>query len=396
MNKIYRIGFLLAALALGRPCAAQPPVPTKTIEVSEAQPYQEVLSSNGMNITLKMFYSQADSTLTARIIADSGQHIFGFIEPVKYIDVWGGWLFIKAKKIPYSVVSKYRATYMTKTAFRKQMTSPNFSYQFQPWITGYGMENVSNDKQYMVNDSLQMKFHIKKSYDDIFVVVGDVIGVSLRKMATRKYPRYQFMPLAPFDTKYRIIIKKDPCFPYSDTLNSLLQSLSVMQKDSLLLGMLHSTFTKNPSKGGAEMFAQMKEKVLSRYSQQPLWHECDRMWDAYKQYNSLLEDFNSMQCEYQSPEVGTDQYYIDMGDSIPPLDIPALQKIIRLIDRIKLRYISNTREVDRRDLMVLGQMNIDDGYALLDKSRVLTKEEKKAKQDFESAVDSFYKYCQEL
>lgn len=406
MRKTAIIFFLLTIIGNQlQTVQAQTPA-TKTIELSDTLSYSEDIALGGspaLTATLRFSYSEADTTLTVCLKpkADDTQkqatYVFGFNTPVRYKEVVGsGFEFmgirltrprLKPEHMPYPVSSKWTTRYRLTSEFRSQVAKPRNGYVFQPWVTGYGMDEFATDNQSMLNDSIERRFRISNTFEDVFVHMGNIIGMVEHKRSRAGRERYELTTMKSPDSRYRIRIKRDTCMAYQDTLASLRRQLDAMRKDSVLLGTLHNRFHVKPTKTGSDMFNGAYAIIMPKYKTQPQWHPCTEMWACYDQYNALLKSMTAMECTYEEPEDGDPETQPEMQ----PLDVPALLKLTRNINRAKLQLISAVDKIDIANIIAMCELFISDGEDMISKSSINTERERTARDNFEKAVESFTK-----
>ncbi|MCF0202009.1 MAG: hypothetical protein HUK08_01465 [Bacteroidaceae bacterium] len=380
---------------------AQAPSVTKDITIGDTLIYTEDISLGGtpeLKATLKVMFSDADNNVVVRLVKkpDAEGSILGFTAPVRYKHIAKGALWIRLfnpKRMPYPVSYDLDTYYRMKKDFRELIPTPRDGYSFTPWVTGYGMFPVQQPIQNMENDSIEQRFTIKDIHEDVFMQLGDILGMQRNKRRILGM-QVQNLLMVRSDQKYRITVQRDTCFLYKDTVNIMRNELAELRKDSTLLATMQQNFNKQPSKGGADMFNEVQGRVLAKRKLQPLWHICSDLLAAYGEYNAILDAMNKMECVYVAPPPTPAEIEAKENAGKPPLDIPSMLKLIRSMDGTKVRLVTTTDPYEKADLMKVARMAIADGNDMLKKSRVLTSSEKKTRDLFHKAVNSLNKYME--
>lgn len=370
---------------------AQQPIPTQDIAVKDTVPYTEKITvGEDTELTLTISFSEKYNILTASLSSES--RFLSFAEPVRYKETKRQWLwknYLSPKKMPYPINFEYGSKYRYSKGFLKKLRRPKDGNIYQPLFTVYGMAPMGFEQQYMVNDSVFQIFQVDSTRNDVFIDLGDIITMAVTSKSRPGKMRYKLSTLNHLDKKYKITLQRNLCSGMADTIAAVERSVRLLDDNLKLLQELHANFENAPSKGGVTMFNTIKDVLMKKCVEYPKWDPCTQLQQGYQQYNDIVAQISAIECVLNIPEEDLD----DIDPRNPRLDVPTLLNIIRTLDRIKLNIVSATDEDEIQDLKLMAEGLIGDGQDLIDSSSIISDREKKTRDNFYSAVESFKRYC---
>ena len=361
----------------------------KNITVSQTDSYTDHLAlqkdSKDMDVMVKFVFNEEMNTLTVSVI--SYRTLFVFWDNTRYKGVVKNRK-IHLDKLPYLVSSNSSDRFTLSKAFCKSLPRPHRKYIFKKWIEVESVQPVDHEIK-MVNDYIEQTFNIQGKRSSVTVSLHDLMLMDLVKQKGLSR-HYEIIYGKDLDTKYQVIIQRNPCFGLDEEIGAANNSLAAVQKS-------FSTFKKSygngkvNDEGGLKTFKDLQATLAAQFPKNDDSSPCPDIQQARDQYNLLVDSIQNMRVTVAAST--SDALGAVGGEEGRALNAKLILANARQLDNTVARWLVSKDEMEREDLVTQCRDIIKDTSVMIGSGRARTQEEQNAVALFRKAEQYFYKVC---
>ena len=265
---------------------------TKSITVSQKESYTDHLTlqsdSKDMDLMVKFIFNEEMNTLTVSVI--SYRTLFVFWDNTRYKGV------IKSRRIhtdhlPYVVSGNSTDQFRLSKKFLKMLPHPHSKYIFKKWIDVEGLQPADHEIK-MVNDYIEQTFNIQGKRNSVIVTLHDVMLMDLVKQKGLKH-KYEISNGKDLNTKYQILIQRDPCFGLDDDVAAAQKALAAIQKSFSSFQKKYGSGEVNDD-GSRQTFAELQKTLIGMFPKNSDTSTCPTIQQARERYNQIVDSIQQM------------------------------------------------------------------------------------------------------